>query len=340
MADNRGLRGADVAPTPRRDGPSGGTPHQIDTVYGVTVPDQPQSATLMTLLRLANLGVLLLSLTTMTSSTAHAQAEATGHYAKVNGITMYYEIHGSGEPLVLIHGGGSTIQTSFGKLMPLLAKTRRVIAVELQAHGHTSDRNAPESFEQDADDVAELLRQLGVRKADVLGFSNGGSTALQVAIRHPQQVNKLVAISAIYRRDGMQPWFWDFMARGSFEDMPQVYKDAYLRINPDPAALLNMHDKDRARMMGFTDWKASDLEAITAPALIVVSDRDVVRPEHALEMVHLLPNGRLAVFLGGHGEFFGEVMSPHPESRVPELFAAMVEEFLAASETSAPPTAP
>ena len=271
----------------------------------------------------------------MTPATTRAQADDGGRYAEVNGIRMYYEVHGSGQPLVLIHGGGSTIQTSFGRLMPLLAKTRQVIAVELQAHGHTSDRDAPESFDQDADDVAELLRQLQVRTADVLGFSNGGSTALQVAIRHPGRVNKLIAISAIYRRDGMQPWFWDFMDQGSFADMPQLYKDAFLRINPDPAALRNMHDKDRARMLGFTDWKATDLQAITAPALIVASDRDVVRPEHALEMARLLPNGRLAVFLGGHGEFFGEAMSPHPESRVPELFAAMVEEFLAASETSA-----
>ena len=268
----------------------------------------------------------------MTTTCAQPGYAEVGRHADVNGIRMYHEIHGSGEPLVLIHGGGSTIQTSFGKLMPLLARGRRVIAVELQAHGHTSDRNAPESFEQDADDVAELLRQLDVPQADILGFSNGGSTTLQVAIRHPERVRKLVAISAIYRRDGMQPWFWDFMEKASFDDMPPLYKDAFLRINPDQAALMNMHDKDRARMLAFTDWKASDIQRIQSPALIVVSDRDVVRPEHALEMVRLLPNGRLAVFLGGHGEFFGEAMSPHPQSRVPELFAAMVDEFLASAD--------
>ena len=271
----------------------------------------------------------------MTTANAHPHTADPGRFTKVNGITMYFEVHGAGEPLVLIHGGGSTIQTSFATLMPLLARTRRVIAVELQAHGHTSDRNAPESFAQDADDVAELLRQLDVPKADILGFSNGGSTALQVAIRHPHRVRKLIAISAIFRRDGMQPWFWDFMAKGSFADMPQLYKDAFLSINPDHAALVNMHDKDRARMLGFTDWKASDIQGIQAPALIVVSDKDVVRPEHAMEMVHLLPNGRLAVLLGGHGEFFGEANSPHPGSRVPELFAAMVDEFLAAGEGAA-----
>ena len=282
----------------------------------------------MSIRQRALLKLLILSIATMISVNAQAQMPAAGHYAQVNGITMYYEIHGSGHPLVLIHGGGSTIQTSFGRLMPLLATSRRVIAVELQAHGHTSDRNAPESFAQDADDVAELLRQLRIDKADILGFSNGGSTALQVAIRHPEQVRKLVAISAIYRRDGMQPGFWDFMSRGSFADMPQVYKDAYMRINPDPAALLNMHDKDRARMMSFTDWKASDVQGITAPAMIVASDKDVVRPEHAMEIARLMPNAQLAIFPGTHGEFFGEAMSPHPESRVPELFAAMVDEFL------------
>jgi pimeloyl-ACP methyl ester carboxylesterase len=251
-----------------------------------------------------------------------------GRYADVNGIRMYHEVHGSGQPLVLIHGGGSTIGTSFGRLMPLLARTHKVIAVELQAHGHTSDRAAPESFAQDADDVAELLRQLGEPPADILGFSNGGSTALQVAIRHPARVNRLIAISAIYRRDGMQSWFWDFMQKGSFEDMPQLYKDAFLQINPDEAALVNMHDKDRARMMTFTDWDAAEIRAIRAPALVVASDRDVVRVEHALEMAQLLPNGRLAVFLGGHGEFFGEAMAPDPESAVPDLFAAMLDEFL------------
>lgn len=269
----------------------------------------------------------------MTVTSAKPPNADAGRYATVNGIRMYYEIHGAGDPLVLIHGGGSTIETSFSKLMPVFARTRRVIAVELQAHGHTSDRNAPESFEQDADDVAELLRQLDVPHADILGFSNGGSTALKIAIRHPERIRRLVAISAIYRRDGMQPWFWDFMAKASFDDMPQLYKDEFLRINPDQQALVNMHDKDRARMLAFTDWKASDIEGIEAPALIVVSDKDVVRPEHAMEMVRLLPNGRLAVFLGGHGEFFGEAMSPHPESRVPELFAAMVDEFLASTDS-------
>src|SRR5436190_1681597 len=123
----------------------------------------------------------------------------------MNGLKIYYEIHGSGRPLVLIHGGGSTIVSTFGRILPELAKTHRVIAVELQAHGHTPDIDRPLSFEQDADDVASLLRQLDIQKSDFMGFSNGGTTCLQIAIRYPALVNKLVLASTIYKRDGMQP---------------------------------------------------------------------------------------------------------------------------------------
>src|SRR5690606_13949408 len=107
-------------------------------------------------------------------------------YSDVNGLSMYYEIHGQGKPIVLVHGGGSTIETNFEKVIPLLAKNRQVIALELQAHGRTNDRNADLSFEQDADDVATLLKNLKINKADFFGFSNGGTTTLQLAIRHPE----------------------------------------------------------------------------------------------------------------------------------------------------------
>jgi len=111
-------------------------------------------------------------------------------------LKMYYEIHGSGRPLVLLHGGGSTIESTFGRILPDLAKAHQVIAVELQAHGHTKDIDRPLSFERDADDVAALLKQLNIDKAEIMGFSNGGTTALQIAIRHPGLVNKLVLASA------------------------------------------------------------------------------------------------------------------------------------------------
>src|SRR5436190_12043234 len=150
----------------------------------------------------------LFALIIMSGLMSTAQAQPNGKYANVNGLKMYYEIHGKGFPLVLIHGGGSTIETTFGRVLPLLAKTHQVIAVELQAHGHTADIDRPLSFEQDADDVAELLKQLNIKKADIFGFSNGASTTLQIAIRHPALVNKIVVASTFYKKDGAQPWFW------------------------------------------------------------------------------------------------------------------------------------
>jgi pimeloyl-ACP methyl ester carboxylesterase len=119
-------------------------------------------------------------------------------FAEVNDLKMYYEIHGNGRPMVLLHGGGSTIESTFGRIIPELAKTHQLIAVELQAHGHTQDIARPLSFEQDADDVAELLRQLDIMKADFMGFSNGGTTCLQIAIRYPALVSKLVLASATF----------------------------------------------------------------------------------------------------------------------------------------------
>lgn len=266
----------------------------------------------------------------MTTATT-TQAQDAGKYAQVNGIKMYYEIHGTGHPLVLIHGGGSTMHTSFGKIMPQLAKTHMVIAVDLQNHGRTSARDIPETFEQDADDVAELLKQLSIKGADVMGFSNGGSTTLQLAIRHPELVHKLVAISALYKRSGTFPWFWDFINKADLSSMPQIYKDVYLGIPGNTqAGLQNMQDKDAKRMQTFKDWNTDDIKAIQAPTLVVVSDQDVITPEHAIELSRLLPHGRLTIMPGSHGAFMGEAMAPNPDSKVPELFVALLDEFLTA----------
>ncbi|HYI77328.1 MAG TPA: alpha/beta hydrolase [Chryseolinea sp.] len=170
-----------------------------------------------------------------------AMAQSEGKYANVNGLKMYYEVHGKGFPLVLIHGGGSTIGTTFGRILPMLAKTHQVIAVEMQAHGHTSDIDRPLSFEQNADDIAALLKHLNIGMADIFGFSNGASTTLQIAIRHPEVVNKIVVASTMYKKAGSYPWFWDMMQKATFEEMPQPYKDAFLAINPDKEALYKMY---------------------------------------------------------------------------------------------------
>jgi len=239
-------------------------------------------------------------------------AQSNGAYATVNGLRMYYEIHGSGSPLVLIHGGGSTIGTTFGRILPALARTHLVIAVELQAHGHTADIDRPLSFEHDADDVAALLGHLHVDKADVFGFSNGASTTLEMAIRHPDLVHRIVVASTFYRKDGAYPWLWDAMRNAKFEDMPQPYKDAYLQITPDPNALHTMFNRDVARMRSFTDISDDDLKGIAAPALIIAADNDVVQPEHAVEMFRIMQHASLVILPGGHGDYMGELTTIDP----------------------------
>jgi pimeloyl-ACP methyl ester carboxylesterase len=276
--------------------------------------------------KLKRAGLVLLLM--LTHWQMNAQTNPAGHYAAVNGLKLYYEIHGSGRPLVLIHGGGSTIASTFGRVLPELAKTHQVIAVELQAHGHTLDIDRPLSFEQDADDVAALLKELHVEKADFLGFSNGGTTCLQIAMRHPGLVNKLVLASATYTRDGLPPGFFEGFQNVSLESMPQPLKAAYLAANPDPKGLRKMFDRDVARMMAFKDISDADIKAIQAPALVINGDTDMVRPEHALALSRTLPHAQLAILPGGHGDYLGEICAPDQNSKLPALVVAMIETFL------------
>lgn len=250
-------------------------------------------------------------------------------YSEVNGIKMYYEIHGStGDFLVLIHGGGSTIGTTFSRILPLLAKKFQVIAVELQAHGHTSDRNSPETFEQDADDVVALLHKLPVFKASFFGFSNGGNTAMQIAMRHPEMVNKLVLASTFYKREGFPPGFFEGMKQATINDMPQSLKDAFLEINPDHNSLLAMFTKDRDRMVQFKDWEDEAIRGIKAPALIMNGDRDVIHNGHALAMANLMENSRLIILPSEHGGYIGVAESPAPLGNMVELVVEIISDFL------------
>lgn len=255
-------------------------------------------------------------------------AAFTSGYSAVNGIRMYYELHGSGKPLVLIHGGGSTIETTFGRIIPYLSQHRQVIAVELQAHGHTNDRDAELSFEQDADDVATLLKSLRVEKADIFGFSNGGNTALQLAIRHPALAGKIVAASALLKRNGTHPQFWEFMKQPSIAHMPQPYKEAYLKITGDSSRLQNMHDKCARRMAGFSDVSDVQLSSIQSPVLLVNGDADVATSEHVVQMSRLIPGSRLAIIPGGHGEYMGEITTLKPGRENKLAILPILEEFL------------
>ena len=257
-----------------------------------------------------------------------AQSPLKSGFALVNGMNMYYQIYGKGKPLVLLHGGGSTIETTFGRVIPLLAKHRQVIAVELQAHGRTNDRETALSFEQDADDVIALLSHLKIVKADFLGFSNGGTTTLQIAIRHPRMVNKLILASALSKRNGVPAQFWDYMKQAALVNMPQELKDGYLKVTADYAGLQIMYDRDVQRMLNFKDITDVLMKSIKAPSLIINGDKDVILPEHALEMNRMLSNSELLIVPGVHGEYLEEVTTLKSNSHQAKLVIPLIEAFL------------
>jgi len=254
-------------------------------------------------------------------------------YAPVNGLTMYYEVYGGANgkipPLVLLHGGGSTIETSFKKILPALAKTRQVIAFEQQGHGHTADiADRPFTFEQSADDTAGLLRHLKIGKADIFGYSNGGHIALQMAISHPVLVRKLVVESAMFHRDGGDPGFWNSFEHAKLDDMPPELREAYLGVAPHPEDLPTFFAKSVQRMLNFKGWTPEDLQSIDAPTLVLIGDHDIVRPEHAVLMFRLLPNAQLAILPGT------DHMTIVNRS---DWLVSMIETFL---DSPSPPTRP
>ena len=250
-------------------------------------------------------------------------------YSIVNGLTMYYEIYGQGKPLVLIHGGGSTIQTTFGRIIPQLAMNRQIIGVELQAHGRTSDRKTDLTFEQDADDVAILLGNLKISKADFLGFSNGGHSAIEIAIRHPELVNKMILASAFYRRSGASPQFWKGFDHVTLNDMPQVLRNAFLTVNNNNTeALMNTFNKDMRRLKTFQGWSDAQMKSINSPTLVINGSKDIGSPEHAVEMYRIIPNCELAIFPGGHGDYLGALETLDKGMWTKFNATYLIEEFL------------
>lgn len=218
-------------------------------------------------------------------------------FAPVRGLRIYYEVHGpeGGTPLVLLHGGDPAIETSWSRLLPLLARGRRVIAFDQQGHGRTADADGPFTFEGSADDTAALLQHLGIARADLMGFSNGATIALQVALRHPALVRRLVLASGMVKRAGLPPQFWEGMQKARLEDMPASFAQVYRDTSPHPERLQSYFHKSRDRMLGFRDWPDAQVRSVTAPALVVIGDADVIRPEHAVELSRLLPHARLAI---------------------------------------------
>jgi pimeloyl-ACP methyl ester carboxylesterase len=245
---------------------------------------------------------LAVAATIAVAATAHGQArppagdaiKGDGRYADVNGIKLYYEIHGSGKPLVLLHGGLGAIEM-FGPNLPALAKGRQVIAVDLQGHGRTADIDRPLSIPLMADDIAALITHLGLQRSDIMGYSLGGGVALQTAIRHPEVVDRLVLVSTPFRRNGFYP---DILAQqgqvttAAAEAMKQTpMYQMYSALAPRP--------QDWGRLLGKIgeamkeDFDLSDqIKGIKATTLVVAGDADIFPPAHAVEMFGLLGGGQ------------------------------------------------
>ena len=213
-------------------------------------------------------------------------------YLPVNGLKMYYEIHGSGQPLVLLHGAFSAIGTSFGALLPELARSRQVIGLELQAHGHTADIDRPLSLELMADDVAAAIKELGYGTADIFGYSMGSGVALRVAIRHPEVVRKLILASVTYTFSGIQPGLMEGLGNMTPEMMHgSQWHEEYMRIAPHPEDFPKLFAKKTEMDRQTKDIPAESIQAIQSPTLLIIGDSDLVRPEHAVEMFRLFGGG-------------------------------------------------
>lgn len=260
-------------------------------------------------------------------------------YAPVNGLQMYYEIHGTGAPLVLLHGALSGIETSFGQVLPALAKGRQVIAVEFQAHGRTADVDRPLTVDQLAEDTAALLRHLGIDQADLFGYSLGAAVALQVALSHPDLVRKVAFASLSYKLDGLHPGLLDGIANLQPEHLAgSPFQLEYASIAPNQDDWPKLVEKVKHLDANLPEWTADQVRSVQAPMLIMIGDSDIVRPEHAVEIFRLvgggvagdnvgLPRSQLAVLPG----------TTHITLAYRgDWVASMVEAFLDAPEPAAP----
>ena len=268
--------------------------------------------------------------------TVTSTKQVTSGYAPVNGLLLYYEIRGTGQPLVLLHGGFGEIEM-FGDLLPSLADGRQLIAVDLQGHGRTADIDRPLRLELMADDVAGLIDYLGLPEADVMGYSLGGGVALQTAIRHPDKVRKLVLVSTPFRRDGWYPEVLAGMsqlgpaAADSMKQTPMYQEYAALapRVEDWPVLVTKMGELLKR------DYDLSkEVQRISSPTMLVVGDADAVRTAHAVEFFQLLGGGKRDAGWDGSGKSSARLAilpgrTHYDIFASPEL-AAVVVPFLAA----------
>jgi pimeloyl-ACP methyl ester carboxylesterase len=249
--------------------------------------------------------VMTILLATVLSNVVSGQQKPTTGYAPVNGLKMYYEIHGSGEPVVLLHGAFMAITDDWREWINELAKTRKVIAVEMQGHGRTADIDRDMTYDNLSDDVAALLDYLKIPSADIVGYSLGGGVAIDTAIRHPEKVRKVVSISAPIRGDGWVKEANDFWPNFKWEMMKGTPAETEReKLNPIPNSFPDFFNHLKATAMKPYDFGADKLKATKAPIFFIHGDADGVRLDHIAEM-YRLKGGDL------HGD-----MRPHPDSRL------------------------
>jgi pimeloyl-ACP methyl ester carboxylesterase len=229
----------------------------------------------------------------VTTNSWTSEATVTGEYASVNGIDLYYETHGSGRPLVLLHGGLGSGEM-FGPVLPTLAEHHQVVAVDLQGHGRTADIDRLLDLRLMADDTAALIDHLGLEGADVVGYSLGGGVAWQTAIRHPEKVRRLVAVSAHVRRDAIYAEMLDQQgqvnaAAAEFMKDTPMY-ELYQRVAPRPEDFPRLLDKIGALMSQDFDL-TEDVRGIQVPTLVMAADADMAPPSHYVEVFKLLDGG-------------------------------------------------
>ena len=272
---------------------------------------------------------IIIAASLLLTSSALAQGPA-GHRVTVNGMRMYYEVSGKGDPLVVLHGAYMNIPT-MGAIIPRLAKTHKVYAVELQGHGRTTDIDRPITYPNMADDVAAFMDAVGVQKADVFGYSMGAIVGLQLAIRHPAKVNKLVGASVAYDLEGWQPAFKDVIPQMTVEMIVQMpFAKEYPKLAANPQGFPELARKLIALEKEPMAW-APDVKAMKTPVLIITGDADVSTLEHSVAMFRLLGGGDM-----------GDMGKPLSPSRLavlpatshtavitqPDLLFAFIEPFL------------
>ncbi len=234
---------------------------------------------------------LIIVLLVITSSLLFSQQEKyPGKYAEVNGMKLYYEVSGEGSPIIVLHGAYMNIP-SMGDIIPMLAKTHKVYTLEMQGHGRTNDIDRPITYPNLADDVAAFMEAVGLKKADVFGYSMGAGTELQLAIRHPEKVNKLIVASCAYDAEGWQQEYRDFIPKMTVEmfvNMP--FAEEYRKLAPNPDGFPELVKKIIALEKEPMTWGA-DIKNLKAPVLLIVGDADAVALEHAVSFFHLLGGG-------------------------------------------------